>query len=164
MSDGGRPIGFAPVEAGAYDVGQEGERRVACLFLGSRIRREVELIHQATARLAAEGTSPSRMPDGRPIVAIEVEILQSRLNTAMRAARKTCSWDDGTEVGEDVRVLEAVRPPEENLTTLLETSERLLREFNETEDRAVAADPPLLRNVRRYAQSGPPKRAREGPE
>lgn len=142
----------------------DAEGRVACLFLGSRIRREVELIHNAMLRLAGEGTRPSRLSSGKPIVALEVEVLQSRLNTAMRAARKVCGWDDFTDVGQDIRVLEAVRPPEENVSTLLETSARVLTEFNQTEDRAIAADPPLLRNIRRYAQSGPPKRPREGPE
>lgn len=155
MADEDLPIAAAPIVAGAYPPVSEADRRLQCLFLGARIRREAQSIHEATARLAGQGASSSRMPDGRPITALEVEVLQSRLNTAMRATRKACDWDDSSDIGEDIRVLEAVRPPEDNLTTVLETSERLLRELNDTEDRAIAADPPLLRNLRRINAARP---------
>jgi len=161
MADEGAPIGFAPVAAGEYPPGEALDKRIQCLFIGARIRREVEAIREGMAKLAAGHRTRMAAFHERPLEAIDVEIHQSMLNSALQTARKTCAWDDESDIGQDIRVLEAVRPVEDNVSTIVETADRLLAEFKDTENRAIAADPPLLRNVRRYAEYNATRARRE---
>jgi len=155
MADEGAPIGFAPVAAGEYPPGGTGDERVRCLLVGAAIGQQSMFLEEALAtwERTREGQT-GIMRDafirdfgdtGRKMEELLTEAVKCGLDPTGGIAR---AWGDvDRSVGALIDGMDdaaAARSAHDDAVEFVRTYQR--------EGNKWGVDPPLLRNVRRYAE------------
>jgi len=134
------------------------EKLAECLLIGSRIGRTLRDIADL-AYTTGEGDRglPLRARLDRDYALTDAYAL---LEHAVGAARKSCGWYDDSALGHQVEAMLSERLPVSGLREARNRVASTMTELKLTEGRAVSADPPLFRNLRRAVRTGPDRAER----